>query len=72
MYKYYAISFPYHELYVNYTKTFQNKYLHSFHNSIVYKFTFIQQFLFIKMKVFPKVTNTHLYINQKKTKKIKF
>jgi hypothetical protein len=24
------------------------------------------------MKVFPKVTNTHLYINQKKTKKIKF
>jgi hypothetical protein len=58
-----ASPFSYHELNTNYTKTIQNQKpfktktsilttLHSYNN-------------FVQVKVFLKVTNTHLYTNQK-------
>ncbi len=34
MYNYYVTPFSYHELHINYTKTFQNKNIDSLHNSI--------------------------------------
>ncbi len=51
---------------INYVETFQNCNLNSFHNSI--KICTHSITCFHQMKVSLKVTNTHLYTNQKETK----
>ncbi len=53
---------------INYTKTFHNKNLNSLHNSIPSSFYTHTTTYFYQVKVFSKVTNTHLYTNEKKIK----
>jgi hypothetical protein len=57
--------FSYHELNTNNTKTIQNQ--KSFKSKLQFSQTLYSYHNFIQMKVFPKVTNTPLNINQKET-----
>jgi hypothetical protein len=68
MYNQYATPFSYHGLHINYPKTFQN--LKSQFPSQLYSMNIYihTTTYFYQVKVFPKVTNTHLYINQKEIK----
>ncbi len=63
-----ASPFSFHELHINNTKTIQKR--KAFPKS---KFQFSQTLYlyhnFVQMKVFLKITNTSLYINQKETNK---
>jgi hypothetical protein len=54
----------YHELNTNITKTIQTKSSNPF--TILFHQTLHSYNIFYQVKVFLKVTNTHLYINQKK------
>ncbi len=62
----------YYELNTNTTKTIQNQKFESLHNFLPSNFAFIQQKSFYQVKVFLKVTNTHIYILTKKKLNKKF
>jgi hypothetical protein len=67
MYNYYATPFSYHGLHINYTKTFQIEILIPFTN-LFHKTLHSYNNFFYQVKVFSKVTNIHIYINQKEIK----
>jgi len=62
-----ASPFSYHELHTNNTKTIQNQKPFKIKTSILQ--TLYSYHHFVQMKVFLKVTNTSLNINQKETNK---
>jgi hypothetical protein len=65
-----ASPFSYHELHTNNTKTIQNQNLSK--SKLQFSQTLYSYHNFVQMKVFLKVTNTSLYINQKETNKKTF